>query len=179
MAMPLAYVVAVFSTAFLPVTDTPYGDAAPVAGLVPLFADYIAAGTFERAAVAGLDRHGRLRRFAEMAGTAEAVEDILPIIRSILADTAVTELVLAHNHSAAPSSPSPRDKMTTDRLAALARLAGAMLLDHLIFGDDGVFSMASGRRISGFRAFPHQKNWSGKEDSNLRPLPPEDSALPG
>ena len=23
------------------------------------------------------------------------------------------------------------------------------------------------------------ENWSGKEDSNLRPLPPEDSALPG
>jgi hypothetical protein len=23
------------------------------------------------------------------------------------------------------------------------------------------------------------KKWSGKEDSNLRPLPPEDSALPG
>jgi len=22
-------------------------------------------------------------------------------------------------------------------------------------------------------------NWSGREDSNLRPLPPEDSALPG
>ena len=24
-----------------------------------------------------------------------------------------------------------------------------------------------------------KKMWSGKEDSNLRPLPPEDSALPG
>ena len=24
-----------------------------------------------------------------------------------------------------------------------------------------------------------RKNWSGREDSNLRPLPPEDSALPG
>ena len=24
-----------------------------------------------------------------------------------------------------------------------------------------------------------QEQWSGREDSNLRPLPPEDSALPG
>lgn len=28
-------------------------------------------------------------------------------------------------------------------------------------------------------ATPEIENWSGKEDSNLRPLPPEDSALPG
>jgi hypothetical protein len=26
---------------------------------------------------------------------------------------------------------------------------------------------------------PEAKKWSGREDSNLRPLPPEDSALPG
>ena len=25
----------------------------------------------------------------------------------------------------------------------------------------------------------NDENWSGREDSNLRPLPPEDSALPG
>jgi hypothetical protein len=33
----------------------------------------------------------------------------------------------------------------------------------------------------GFLAFslPSKVRWSGKEDSNLRPLPPEDSALPG
>jgi hypothetical protein len=29
--------------------------------------------------------------------------------------------------------------------------------------------------MADFRGF----NWSGREDSNLRPLPPEDSALPG
>ena len=32
------------------------------------------------------------------------------------------------------------------------------------------------RRIS---AISRGKSWSGREDSNLRPLPPEDSALPG
>ena len=29
------------------------------------------------------------------------------------------------------------------------------------------------------RMISSSENWSGREDSNLRPLPPEDSALPG
>jgi DNA repair protein RadC len=131
----------------LPTADAPCADAGPVARLIPLFAAYVGGGTIERAALAGFDRHGRLRSFAEIAGNAEAIADILPTIRSVLAESSVTELVLAHNHPAASSTPSPRDRMTTDRLAALSRLAGAMLVDHLIFGSDGIFSMMSGRQI--------------------------------
>ncbi len=131
-----------------PPPHPPYTDAGPAARLIPLFADYVAGGTIERAAVGGFDCHGRLCSFAEIAGDAEAVANVLPAIRSVLAETLVTELVLAHNHPAAPSAPSPRDRATTQRLAALARLAGALLVDHLIFGDDGVFSMTAGYRVS-------------------------------
>lgn len=42
-------------------------------------------------------------------------------------------------------------------------------------------SIALGLREFGIanKTDPHDKCWSGREDSNLRPLPPEDSALPG
>lgn len=167
--------------AALPPSDIPGSAAGPIIKMLPLFAAYVGESPIERAVIAGFDRHGCLRCFAEVAGEATKVANILPAIRTILAENTVTEMIMAHNHPAASSTPSARDRLTTDRLTALARLAGAMLVDHLVFGNDGVFSLAADRRIAGSRGIDARakRNWSGKEDSNLRPLPPEDSALPG
>ena len=131
-----------------PAGDVPTTDAGPVAQLVPLFAAYVIdGGPNERAAVAGFDRHGRLCAFAEVMGNAGAIDTMLPAFRSILAQSSVTEIVMAHSHPGESSTPSPRDRQTTNRLAALARLAGAMLVDHLVFGNDGAFSIVSGQRL--------------------------------
>ena len=51
-----------------------------------------------------------------------------------------------------------------------------MILDPSPVGDGLSIAHASLLRNEGVKQIP---KWSGREDSNLRPLPPEDSALPG
>jgi DNA repair protein RadC len=120
----------------------------PSAALLPLFADYLADHQHEHVIVAGFDSRGCLRDFREQCGDATQVEDILPLFRAILAQGAVTEIILAHSHPGASAIPSHQDRLTTQRLSALARLAGALLLDHVIIGNDGVFSLSDEAHIA-------------------------------
>jgi DNA repair protein RadC len=113
-------------------------------GLVTLFADHLNDISRERAAIAGLNARGCLIAFQEMAGSSHIIDDMLPMIRSILAKIDVAEIVVAHSHPFSFAAASEQDRLTTNRLAALARLAGASLTDHLIFGTDGVYSLADG-----------------------------------
>jgi hypothetical protein len=149
-----------------------------ITALVPLFAPYLSNQHSEVAAIAGFDALGRLHHFVECIGLHSYVPDLRSAFRSVLGTVAVTEIIMAHSHPDAPATPSRQDQLTTERLSALARLGGAALTDHLIFGTDGIHSIAENRLVMGVVPL-QRRNWSGREDSNLRPLPPEDSALPG
>lgn len=50
--------------------------------------------------------------------------------------------ICAHNHPSADPTPSPEDRELTERLSQASQLIGIKLLDHVIFGDDQLFSFA-------------------------------------
>ena len=50
-------------------------------------------------------------------------------------------LILAHNHPPGHCRPSSCDIIATRRLAEVARALDIVLIDHLIFTDEAVYSM--------------------------------------
>lgn len=53
-------------------------------------------------------------------------------------------IVLAHNHPSGQAAPSPEDVSFTDRVDAASQIVGVRLVDHLVFGREGVASAMSG-----------------------------------
>ena len=48
-----------------------------------------------------------------------------------------TAILLAHNHPSGDPTPSPEDRLLTDRMRQAAELLGISLLDHIVIGGDG------------------------------------------
>lgn len=63
------------------------------------------------------------------------------IYRDALADNAAA-IVVAHNHPSGDCKPSGEDIATTERLVKAGDFIGIELLDHLVIGVEGFFSMA-------------------------------------
>ncbi len=51
-------------------------------------------------------------------------------------------IIAAHNHPSGDPTPSPEDRTLTTRLREAGELLGIRLLDHLILGDDRLYSFA-------------------------------------
>ena len=51
-------------------------------------------------------------------------------------------IIAAHNHPSGDPTPSPEDRTLTARLRQAGDLIGIALLDHLILGDDRIYSFA-------------------------------------
>lgn len=51
-------------------------------------------------------------------------------------------IIAAHNHPSGDPTPSPEDRTLTTRLREAGDLLGIRLLDHLILGDDRLYSFA-------------------------------------
>jgi DNA repair protein RadC len=79
----------------------------------------------------------------EQIGTGEEV--MLPL-RAILASVlrlGGEAVLVAHNHPSGDPTPSEADKQATRRLADALAPLGIRLVDHLVFGDGTVRSMAA------------------------------------
>lgn len=123
-------------TASVPLQMAPVLAAHPLAlALAPLFADCFDGLDHELLLVAGCDRRGTLLVMGEGTGGRGAVPSVLPALRAALAPPGVELLVMAHNHPDGTVEPSRADKDATRGAAALARLAGAQLADHLLFAN--------------------------------------------
>lgn len=123
-------------------------------GLAAFLRDLVGDPVIEKFAVAGLSASGQLVCVNVAEGEQSMVPDVLPAVKRTLADVEVCSIILAHNHPDDSARPSSKDKLTTDRIAALARLSNATLIDHLIFGRDGVFSMGSNRLLGSLPKVP-------------------------
>jgi len=51
-------------------------------------------------------------------------------------------LILCHNHPGEEAKPSLADKNITDRLKAAGEILGIEILDHIILGEDNIYSFA-------------------------------------
>lgn len=63
-----------------------------------------------------------------------------PIIERVLKLNAAA-LILAHNHPSGVSDPSPQDIAVTERMREALELVDVRLLDHIIIGDNEVYSI--------------------------------------
>ena len=124
----------------LQASDTPH----PLGlALVPLLAPYFLGLDREHLIIVGCDSRQRLMSFVEQRGQTLAVDGVLPALRQAMAPTGVSQLLVAHNHPCGSTNASQADCEVTRRIAALARLAGVTLADHLLF---------AGSRHTSFRA---------------------------
>jgi len=55
-----------------------------------------------------------------------------------------TAILVAHNHPSGNLEPSVEDRDVTRRLRQAGDIIGIKVLDHLIFSDEGYFSMLEG-----------------------------------
>ena len=55
-----------------------------------------------------------------------------------------TAILVAHNHPSGNLEPSVEDRDVTRRLRQAGDIIGIKVLDHLIFGEEGYFSMLEG-----------------------------------
>lgn len=106
----------------------------PCPPIADLFAPYVEGQSREWALAAGFDRRGCLVAFAGYEDRPTANGFLLPCVRLVLGTACVRTIIIAHNHPAGAAAPSRQDIAATARMAALCRLAGAELIDHLIFG---------------------------------------------
>lgn len=53
-------------------------------------------------------------------------------------------LFVSHNHPSGSADPSDEDRSLTERIREAGELLGIPMMDHVIIGDDGFYSFASG-----------------------------------
>lgn len=89
-----------------------------------------------------LDNHLRALAYEELFnGTINASSiHIRPIIEKVLALNA-SAIILAHNHPSGNPKPSDEDRQVTKQLKKSLALIDARLLDHLVVGDNAIYSI--------------------------------------
>jgi DNA repair protein RadC len=94
-----------------------------------------------------LDAQNRVLAYEELfTGTIDtAVVHPRPIIERILRFNAAS-VILAHNHPSGDCEASPSDFSLTQRLQSAFELLDVRLLDHLVIGDNEVYSIVSGTK---------------------------------
>ena len=99
--------------------------------------------SYEVFAVLYLNRSNKILRFEIISrgGITGTVADPRVILKRALEEGA-TSIILCHNHPSGDPTPSPEDRTLTTRLRESGDLLGIRLLDHLILGDDRLYSFA-------------------------------------
>ncbi len=94
-----------------------------------------------------LDNQHRIIAYEELfSGTIHsATVHPRPIIERVLQLNAAA-LILAHNHPSGSSEASDQDLAVTKRIRDALELVDTRLLDHLIIGDNEVYSIMAGRK---------------------------------
>ncbi|MBN1759921.1 MAG: DNA repair protein RadC [Chitinispirillaceae bacterium] len=79
-----------------------------------------------------------------------ALQQVSFVPREILRPAIVanaTAIILVHSHPSSDAVPSETDLQATHRLRDLAAELGIEMVDHLIVGPDGVFSLSTGKLL--------------------------------
>jgi DNA repair protein RadC len=99
----------------------------------------------DREVFVALALDGRNRVLAELRlaqGGACSVEVLPRDLFAQLVREAAVAVIFVHNHPSGDPTPSPADRVLTERLRAAGRLVGVRVLDHVVVGSDGFTSLA-------------------------------------
>lgn len=101
--------------------------------------------------VIGLDANCCYLTYEEVShGCVNATEiDLRRAIDALLRSNAAC-VILVHNHPSGKLSPSTEDLTTTRSLVEVFHMIHLKVMDHLIVGDDGFYSMRANRQFAGF-----------------------------
>ena len=95
-----------------------------------------------------LDKTDKIKHTARFAsGDPRHVEISMDEVGRVLLSHRPFGVVVSHNHPGAPCRPSPEDDRFTAQLQLLCSLNGVKLRDHIIAGDDGLFSYFTSGRL--------------------------------
>ncbi len=89
------------------------------------------------------------KRFTEFKGDSVMVSP--EEISRVIAAQRATGIVVAHNHPHEGCRPSPEDDEFTAKLAVLCSATGARFLDHIIVGEDGIYSYFREGKVEEYR----------------------------
>lgn len=120
--------------------DRPGVDDAGTHPLACLIAPMLGRQAREHVLLLAFDRNGRLLSCHEADGSDRATWIDPRALRAVMADSAVTAVLLVHNHPSGIPCPSRADETATRRLADGLRLVGVALIDHLVWTDAAHFS---------------------------------------
>jgi DNA repair protein RadC len=69
------------------------------------------------------------------------------VFRVAIQDNAA-KIIVAHNHPSGDATPSDDDILVTKRLATAGKILGIALIDHVIIGEDGYYSLQQHGQMS-------------------------------
>ena len=91
--------------------------------------------------MAGFDGAARLIALEAVEGDDHRTAPAIPMLRRMLRYRDLTGLVIAHNHPSGCALPSAQDRITADRMWAVARMLSVSLIDQFIFTETAAFSL--------------------------------------
>lgn len=80
-------------------------------------------------------------------GTAGCIVDPKLLFRKAIQYTAMAGIILSHNHPSGQVSPSTNDLNLTDKIKKGGRFLDVLVLDHIIYTDNGYHSFADKGQI--------------------------------
>lgn len=88
------------------------------------------------------------RKIGKGAGTAVALDphDLVDFVN----ETKAANIILTHNHPGGDCNPTINDITGTDIVKQIIEYMKAQLVDHVIIGDDGIYSIATKQKIRTF-----------------------------
>lgn len=131
--------------------------------MIEFFSPFFIAESSEKLVVAFLDSGKRLKGIKEFSGGQENSLhfNTKEILREALSFNSYCTAI-AHNHPVSTALPSKDDINTTSALKNQLEYFDIDLLDHLVFGTDGVFSFAADKQTGTFVSDPARKDRRNK-----------------
>ncbi|MEJ2323341.1 MAG: JAB domain-containing protein [Nitrospirota bacterium] len=125
--------------------SSPYAENISDSATVYELFKHLASETREKFIAVFVDAHNRIIAYDEIAqGTLnEGVVYTHEVIRTALLTNA-SSVMLVHNHPSGDTEPSTHDLEITADILEKCKMFGIRLLDHLIIGRDGYFSLGNG-----------------------------------
>jgi len=131
------------SRRYLTCRSSPVGVVNSIGDMIQLFQPYFYGLRSERLCLLCMDvKYKVLGVRTVCEGSIDKIDLSLRDVMGAALSLGATRVALAHNHPSGVALPSPSDQAVTHRLVELLKAVNIQVVDHLVFSDDDVVSMA-------------------------------------